>query len=205
MNEDVENSRKLFIAINSIQQSSSELSLLWRNILDEFDSEKFQDGIKLEEVDIDDPAYDWISETSMIFGTARTSSRRKRFLGNVSVSFLLSGQCQYSQAGDPYPWGDKVCLIVGIWKGESDEYVWHEDFEDDTLYEFRHIGDGFWTYAEYALKEGGFFALPIFALKTDKDVKTMILEPLAVLAKCKDLETLDRKFLRGLPVLLPGD
>lgn len=123
---------------------------------------------------------------------ARGRPRRPRPRGTVTFLVRL---CGFEDAQEPkpdWPWLDQACLIVGWHRGagKEDDFWEIANFEPSQGEGFiRSAGKKVWAWHEDGEDYARFFALPIFALRNEDDLKNHVLRPLKVLFEGGGAET----------------
>ena len=95
---------------------------------------------------------------------------------------------------------------MGWHKGET-AYWDIEYFEPYKLGDLQYRGNGLWTWADEGAKYynyNGFFALPIFVLKDENDLKNFVLKPLETLFNAENAGDVAAEAFAGVPVLTPA-
>lgn len=138
----------------------------------------------------------------------RGASRKPKRLGTVTIWLrLCEAACDVPEVD--WPWKDQACLIVG-WhnrEGNREDYwnAWDIDPTAETIDHIRHIGHGLWSWrgteGEELIDYSFFFALPVFALNSEKDLMHYAIKPLIMLFQYQSPAEALPEALIDVPVL----
>ena len=151
---------------------------------------------------------DWV--TWACSGNAKVRVRKAKrgrasFAGTVTCIIRLCGSEDAAEQDPGWPWLNQACLIMGWHK--NDDFWYLENFEPANVANVHHRGDGLWAWqdaddkGDYAF----FFALPIFALRDEGELKRLALTPLKVLFEADDPRAAAAAAFNGVPVLQPEE
>lgn len=129
--------------------------------------------------------------------------RKGERLGTVTMLVRLCGDSSTNDGDADWPWLDQACLLIG-WHCYEDYWIAENfDASSDNIEYVRHIGNGLWSWYEGNEDCSFFFALPIFALQSEVDLKTKVIEPLIKLFNSDAPVDLAEAAFAGVPVLTP--
>lgn len=210
-----ENGRKLFRSTENLRRSSDDLSALMDS-LEEMLSKGKADIGEVEATDKKNKfdKTDWVARASLRNWKVKCETEEEP-VGALTYIVRLCGAEDAIEQDLDRPWLDQACLIMGWHKcddyEECDSFWSVGDFDSHNAKNLHHRGNGLWAWPwQYEDGEadeyygGFFFALPIFALKDERDLMKFVLEPLKILFEAKHPHTVAAEALAGVPVLTPA-
>lgn len=201
----IEEGKTLFRSAENLRRAALDLNALMDSIWDILSEETFLGG-EVRDAHKEDDYFgnDWITPIYASNGEVRGKGKGAPRLGTITYVVRLCGNSVPFAPLPNLPWLDQACLFIGWHKGN--DYWGPEDFEPSEEANLHHRGRGLWAYREHEDSEdyGNFFALPIFALRTEDDLKRIVVEPLKKLFQAKDPELVVEDTLRDIPVLMPS-
>ena len=207
--EDRENGRKLFRSTENLWRSSDDLSALMDS-LEEMLSKGKADIGEVEATDKKNKfdKTDWVARASLRNWKVKGETEEEP-AGALTYIVRLCGDEDAIEQDLDRPWLNQACLIMGWHK--CDDFWSVGDFDSHDAKNLHHRGNGLWAYfwqhedGEADEYYGGFFfALPIFALKDERDLMKFVLKPLKILFEAKHPHTVAAEALAGVPVLTPA-
>lgn len=197
-----EQSRLLLDSAANVRRSALNLDTLFSslsNILREAEfggrNEDDSDNDKMD-------GNDWISPVysgNILVKQVGKGNRRPK--GRITYLVRLCGM----EDDDPNwdrPWQTHASLIVGWHRGDE---VWEpEHFEPSQQEWIHHMGSGLWGWGggPEEVENGYFFVLPLFAVRSDDDLRKFVAEPLTALFQADDPQTTAGEALAGIPVMV---
>jgi len=182
-NEEIlENGRNLFQSAENLRQSAPDLDALMASLSDLLSKETFAGGkAKYASREDDSSGNDWIATTYTGNFEVRGQGRGAPRIGTITYVVRLCGNDAPSSQDPTWPWLDQACLFVG-WHRNHD-YWGPEDFEPSEARNLHHRKHGLWAYCHPEENEDSayFFAVPIFALQNEKDLRCVVVDPLTTL------------------------
>lgn len=124
-----------------------------------------------------------------------------------SLTFIVR-LCNIEEALDDavdWPWLDQACLILGWHAADAPNDYWEiENFEpkDKNVECIAHVSSGLWAWQLDGKYYSYFFAIPIFALRNEHDLKKFVLRPLKTLFDSEDPVVSASEVLKHVPVML---
>jgi hypothetical protein len=203
--------RNLALAARTIAASDRELTALLDTLWEMLQSEEAHLG-RCQEAK---PERSW--KENWVYGTygynaafyevvqrqpgQRGALRAPKLRGTLSLLVRLCGDPDCDTAGYSWPWLDQACLLVG-WHG-FDAYWCARDFDATPGNQecLSDLGHGLWCWTEDGENHAVFFALPLFALRREADLRAFVLAPLRALFLASAPEQLSAKAFQGVPVL----
>ncbi|PLS21967.1 hypothetical protein C0U40_05865 [Amylibacter cionae] len=201
----VENGKILFQSAENLMQAALDLDALMESIWDLLAEETFLGGEMKDSSHADDNSgNDWITPIYSANGEVRGKGKGSPRLGTITYVVRLCGKGSLLPPLPNWPWLEQASLFVGWHK--LNDYWGPEDFEPSEADNLHHRGHGLWAYRDEKDRQdyGHFFALPLFSLRTENDLKRFIVTPLKTLFQADDLEAVVKEALREVPVLLPS-
>lgn len=126
-------------------------------------------------------------------------------LGTITLLVRLCGDTNTDEEEAIWPWHDQACLFVGWHSLEGNrEDKWeagHFDASSENINSIRHFDHGLWAWSDEGKDYAYFFALPIFAVQSAKDLMKYVIEPLKVLFPSETPREVAERALKGVPVL----
>lgn len=198
-----EQSRLLFDSAANVVRSAQNLDTLFSSLGDILYEAEFGGR---NERDADSDTWDgngWITPvyTGNILVKQLGRGRRPP-KGRITYLVRLCGQENYDDSFDG-PWQTHACLIVGWHHGDE---VWEpHHFEPPEKENIHHMGVGLWGWGDGPdeVENGYFFVLPLFALRSDDDLRNFVAKPLEALFQADDPRTAAPTALSGIPVMGP--
>jgi hypothetical protein len=200
----IENGRRLFQSAENLRSASLDLDAMMESIWEIIADENFAGG-SVENAKKEDDTWgtDWVTPIWTGNGKVKRIGRGRALLGTITYIVRICGNGASAVKPLDLPWLDQACLLVGWHK--CDDYWGAEDFEPSEEKNLHHRGGGVWAYQdeEDQVDYGYFFALPLFALKDEVDLKRFVLSPLKILFEAEDIGDALESALRHVPALLP--
>lgn len=212
--EIIENGRRLFKSAENLRQSSPDLDALMESLW-EIAKEKDFFG-EIEDLGDEDVGWSvgWLANAhaynAAVFSYPESvpgqRGRRKNPTKIGTLTFILrlcnSGELEDHTA--KWPWLDQACLILG-WhpKDNSNEQWWIDNFtpDEESQAAIHHFGHGLWAWRGDGRNYAYFFVLPIFAFRTEEDLKKIALRPLKKLFHSDDPVRAAEEVLSDVPAL----
>ncbi len=215
-NEIIENGRRLFQSAENLRQSAPDLDALLESLWEVIAEEELFGEI--EDLGDEDAGGDaeWIASAyaynaAVLSYPERVSGQRGRSkkpirLGTLTFVVRICNSGDVAEDTANWPWLHQACLIVGWHPRSNHEDTWEIDNfnpNDENLAAIVHVGNGLWAWREDGGNYAYFFALPIFALRNEADLKQHALLPLKVLFRADNPEAAAEDALSNVPALLP--
>ncbi len=200
-----EKSTLLFKSVQNMLVSSGDLSALYGSVYEEIEAgfEGFGQIKKLFEEDDCEINGRWIkSYAEMAWKVNDNDKRKKTPIWTVTVIIRLCGKNEVDIGSAKWPWVDQACIIVGWHTGVDDLWA-NEFFGLEHRHWIHHRGNGVWAWDQGEGDYAYFFALPIFALANQADIKQYIVEPLKALCQAEDPLSVAESIFESVPVLIP--
>lgn len=214
--EIIENGRRLFQSAENLRQSAPDLDALLKSLW-----EAVEEGVFFGEIkDLGDenagggeewlaPAYAYnaaVLSSPVRLPSQRGPNKKPKPIGTLTFIVRLCNSGDFDNHIVKWPWLDQACLIVGWHPKDNSEDTWEIDNfnpEDENLAAIIHVGNGLWAWQEQDKNYAYFFAVPIFALRNENDLKRLALTPLKRLFDRDDPVSAAEGVLSGVPVLQP--
>lgn len=212
--EIIENGRRLFQSAENLRQSAPDLDALMQSLWEAVE------GIfgEIEDLGDEDTGGDgeWLA-TAYAYNAAvlsvpeRVSGQRGRRkkpkqIGSLTFIVRLCNSGDIEEHTVKWPWLDQACLILGWHSKDNPEDNWEIDNfnpEDENLSAIIHVENGLWAWQEHGENYAYFFAIPIFALQNENDLKRLALRPLKELFDSDDPVRAAKEAFSNVPVLRP--
>ena len=208
----------LFRSAENLRRSSSDLNALMNSIWEMISEKKVDFGnVELAKPQEGISNDGWIYSSSAcnfilyenLSATRSPKPGRKpkqKPIGTITILVRLCGIEEDESAELQWPWLNQACLIVGWHKSrqESGEIWAIENFEARSENTIHHCTNGLWVWKEDVDDYAFFFALPIFALRNENDLKNLVLKPLKILFETDDPRSMAATALSNIPALTPG-
>lgn len=214
--EIIENGRRLFQSAQNLRQSAPDLDALMESLWEAIEANKFFGEI--EDLGDEDAGGNgkWLA-TAYAYNAAvlsyserlpgqRGPSKKPKPIGTLTFIVRLCNSGSGEEHTEQWPWLDQACLILGWHPKDNPDDNWEiNNFEpeDENLAAIFHIENGLWAWREHDENYAYFFAIPIFALRNENDLKRFALVPLKRLFDSDDPVRAAEKALSGVPVLQP--
>lgn len=210
--EIIENGRWLFQSAQNVRRSNADLNALLESLEEIVEKGYFK---QIERLEDEDTAYesDWISTGFAYNASVRMPrippQRKDRHIGSLTFIVRLCNLAEAENEPIDWPWLDQACLIVAWHRSQSDDDQWEiENFEptDENVASIYHRGGGVWEWKPEPSDKykAYFFAIPIFSLRNESDLKRYALAPLKALFYSEDPVTSARDVLKGVPAMQPS-
>lgn len=198
--------RNLFVSADNIRRASVELDALWDSMFEALEGETFGDGVATEPKKRDSSySTDWISaifaQTFEIRKPSKKDDAPGKVISTISIAIRLCGNSDV--AAEPvFPWLNQATLIVA-WHPSDEEWS-AEDFEADNAEHIRHSGqEGLYFWDDGGPDGAHFYALPLFAMRTEKDIADFVVAPLKAFLFSKNPAAMAASAFTGVPVICP--
>lgn len=206
--EIIENGRSLFLSAQNLRRSAPDLDALLDSLWEVVEAEYFGPIEDLGDEDSDD--HGWISTgyayNAAVLARGKKGKPLKQPIGSPTFIVRLCSTGEVEDESAHWPWLDQACLIVG-WHGSDtpDDYWEIGNFEptDENVANIAHAGSGLWAWAPDGEYYSHFFAIPIFALRNEHDLKKYALRPLKALFDSGDPVAAAPDVLKDIPALQP--
>lgn len=214
--EIIENGRRLFQSAENLRQSAPDLDALMESLWEAVEGTKFFGEIEdlgSEGTGGDGgwlaPAYAYNAAVLSYPERApgqRGPSKKPKPIGTLTFIVRLCNSGEVEDHTAKWPWLDQACLILGWHPKDNPEDNWEIDNfnpEDENLVSIIHVGNGLWAWQERDENYAYFFAIPIFALRNENDLKRLALSPLKKLFDSDDPVRAAEEALSDVPALQP--
>lgn len=205
MSEDPNNpSQMLFDSAANVMRSAQNLDTLFSSLYDILSTTDFGGRNEDDSGSDSSAGNDWITpvySANILVKQLGRGNRPPR--GRITYLVRLSGVEDDDRALD-WPWQSHACVIVGWHHGAKHSWA-PEDFEPSQRGSIHHIGNGIWGWGNgpQTVANGYFFVLPLFALRSDNDLRRLVAQPLRALFVAEDPRTVAAEALADVPVLGP--
>jgi hypothetical protein len=197
--------RNLFVSADNIRRTSADLDALWASMLEALEGQTFGGGVATEPKKRDSSySTGWISSIYAQTFEIRKPPKKDGSAGKVisTISFAIR-LCGNSDVFDEpvFPWLDQAALIVA-WQPFDDEWA-AEDFEADNAEHIKHYGQGLYGWGDDGPSGAHLYALPLFAMRTEKDIAAFVITPLETFLLSDNPAEEAASAFKGVPVLRP--
>lgn len=215
--EMIENGQRLFQSAENLRKSAPDLDALLESLWDTLVDKRFFGDVR--DIGDEDPGGKgvWLS-CGYAFNAGVLSrpkrlpgqkgpSRKPKQIGTVSIIARLCNSDNIEDDIPNWPWLNQACLIMGWHPKAHSEDNWEiENFDpnEDSISCIKYVGDGLWVWDEDHQDYAYFFALPLYALRNEMDVKRYALHPLKTLFESKAPKSEAKCTLDKIPVLMPS-
>lgn len=201
IDDDIENGRKLFRSAENLRRSSLDLDALMESLHEIVMEETFADGA-IEKVKGEDESSgtDWVTHIYTDNYKIRRTGRGRALLGTITFVVRLCGE-EEPVDGPDWPWLDQACLLV-CWHKDVDDHWYAGNFEPSEEAHIRDHRNGLWSWQHDGEDWSYFFALPIFSLRNEADLRRLVVKPFKILFESDDIPGAIAAAFMNVPVLM---
>ncbi len=212
-----DNGKRLFLSAENLRKSAADLDALMDSLWEAVEKSDFLGEI--DDLGDEDgggkgkwlaPAYAYnasvLSQPLRKPGQKGRQPKAKK-IGTITMVVRICNSEDIDLAEAPaWPWLSQACLIIGWHPEDNPDDQWYiSDFDPSEKSKqcIHYITNGLWKWHDDDTDYSYFFALPIFALRDETDLRRYVLTPLKTLFNADDPASEAQEALKDIPVLKP--